>query len=522
MTLSAQKVAPVDGELSLSGSFAEIRSAHFHGGVDFRTGGVIGKPIRAVDDGYLSRVSVSPTGYGKAIYLNHPDGTTSVYAHLDSFEPRVARLVHSEQYAKRSFKVDFVPMDTIFFQKGEVIALSGNSGSSGGPHLHFEIRDTKSNLDINSAHYIKVNDNLAPEIRGIYLYQVDMYGHEERKGKFSVVKSGNSYTAKELRVNSGLFGIGLHVIDRMEGSTGKLGLYSMNVYADNELISSYKADTISFDQNRYVNVMGDYEAYLRNETVYRCFGTQWNSVIGCTSEFDGYMGVEQDSVVNVRVELADFNGNSSELRFNVRGDAPKKPSCDGVLWHVDEKNYARIECCKLNLDQTSLVRNIVVNAKVIVDTVRDLEIYSFVKSEEPLLKEAKITLMGEFDPKSVVCRVNGKNRLRPMSSEKCEEGLVARPTILGAYCVAIDTVAPKVTYRGTNARRVSFSVSDALSGVDKIEVLVNGQWTLYDYDPKFSALRISRDEIPFCDGRDKIEVKVVDVVGNIATCVVDI
>lgn len=518
----AQKIAPVEGELSLSGSFAEIRSAHFHGGVDFRTGGVIGKPIFAIDDGYVSRVSVSPIGYGNALYLNHPDGTTSVYAHLDSFDPCISELVRKEQYKQNSFKIDFSPADTIYFKKGEVIALSGNSGSSGGPHLHFEIRDTESNLDINAAHYIKVKDNIAPEIKGIYLYQVDMYGHEERMGKYSVVKSGNRYSSKDLKVRAGLFGIGLHVVDRMEGSTGKLGLYSMKVYADEQLISSYVADTISFDQNRHVNVVGDYEAYLRNETVYRTFGTQWNSVYGCASEFDGYLGVEQDSLVNVCVEISDYNGNISHLAFRVRGGESRQSSYDGVLWHSDEENYARVGCCKLSLDEASLIRNVVVNPKVIQDTVRDVEIYSFLDKEEPLLKPAKVILMGEFDSKSVVCRVNWKKRLRPIASERCDEGLSVAPTTLGAYCVVVDTVKPKIVYRGANTKRLNFSVADALSGVDTIEVLVNGVWTLYEYDAKYSALRIYRDEPTFMEGEDKIEIKVVDVVGNVATCSVNI
>ncbi len=518
----AQKIAPIEGELSLSGSFAEIRSAHFHGGVDFRTGGVVGKPILAIDDGYVSRVSVSPTGYGKAIYLNHPDGTTSVYAHLDRFDSRITQIVRKEQYAQRSFKVDFSPTDTIRFNKGEVIALSGNSGSSGGPHLHFEIRDTKSGLDINAAHYIKVNDNIAPEVKGIYLYQVDMFGHEERLGKYGVVKSGNRYSSKDLTVRAGLFGVGLHVVDRMEGSTGKLGLYLMKVYADEQLVSSYVADTISFDQNRHVNVVGDYEAYLRNETVYRTFGSQWNSVYGCSSEFDGYLGVEQDSVVNVRVEMSDYNGNSSCLTFRVKGGAFRQSSYNGVLWHSDEDNYARIGCCKLTLDEASLIRNVEVNPKVIQDTVRNIEIYRFLDKEEPLLKPARVMMMGEFDARSVVCRVGWKNSLRPIVSERSEKGLVFAPTILGAYCVVADTVQPKIVYRGVNATCVNFRVADALSGVDKIEVLVNGEWTLYEYDTKYSALYIYRDEPAFVAGEDRIEVKVVDVVGNIATCSINI
>ena len=146
----------------------------------------------------------------------------------------------------------------------------------------------------------------------------------------------------------------------------------------------------------------------------------------------------------------------------------------------------------------------------------------FLDKEEPVLKPAKVILMGEFDSKSVVCRVNWKKRLRPIASERCDEGLSVAPTTLGAYCVVVDTVKPKIVYRGANTKRLNFSVADALSGVDTIEVLVNGVWTLYEYDAKYSALRIYRDEPTFMEGEDKIEIKVVDVVGNVATCSVNI
>lgn len=513
--VDAQKIAPVDGVLSLSGSFAEIRSAHFHGGVDFRTGGVIGKPIKAVDDGYVGRVSVSPTGYGKAIYLVHPDGTMSVYAHLDRFESSLQKAVYNEQYRVKQFAVDFMPQDTIFYAKGNVIGLSGNSGSSGGPHLHFEIRDAATNLDLNSSHYIKVHDKIAPEIRGLYLYSVDMSGNESRSKKYSLIRNGNSYTINELRVPEGVFGVGLHVVDRMEGSTGKLGLYEMKLYADDNLVSRYIADTIDLEKGRFVNILGDYEAYSRKETVYRTFGAHWNSVIGCSAEFDGYMGVEQDSVVRVRVELTDYNGNKSHLAFNVRGGMKRKASPNGVIWHIDEYNYARVEECSLSLEAGSLIRSVPVAPKVIVDTLKDRVNYRFVSSEEPLLEPVRVTMRGEYTPKHVLCVVTDKGKVKPLKTEWYKDSLVAKSTILASYCVMQDTVAPKIDYRGKAGGRLLFMIADKHTGLSEMSVSVNGEWTLYDFDAKRNALRVELTEPTFGGGVDTVKVQIKDVVGNI-------
>lgn len=514
----AQKLPPVNCELSLSGSFAEIRKAHFHAGVDFRTGGVIGKQVIAVDDGYVSRVVVSPVGYGKAIYLNHPDGTTSVYAHLERFDARISEVVRTRQYQESSFAVDFMPEDTIYYSQGDVIALSGNSGSSGGPHLHFEIRDTKSEVVRNSAHYIKVSDGIAPDIRGLYIYELDIYGAERRRGAFSLTKDGNHYTRPRLSVPAGLFGVGVDVVDRMEGSTAKLGLYRLEVYADGNLISSYVADSITFEQNKCVNVVGDYEAYTNGrKTLYKTFGSHWNSVYGCSAEFDGYVGVEQDSIVEVKVVCSDYNGNVSTLEFDVLGEASKMVEYDGVLWHAEEDNMVRIGNCVLSVGKGSLIRNVPVSPKFSFNEEQQSVIYTFVTQEEPLLVNGRVVVLGAYDKRTVVCTVDKKGVRRPLKSEWYEDSIVALTSTLGRYGVMVDTVPPAVRYRGVWRKGLSFYVADTHMSVQDISVFVNGVWTLYDYDAKSGTVIVVPDEPSFIKGENRIEVRAMDVVGNDST-----
>lgn len=522
MGVYAQKIAPIQGVLSVSGSFAELRPAHFHGGVDYRTGGVIGKPVSVIDDGYISRVSVSPTGYGKALYVNHPDGTMSVYAHLDAFDSKIAELVRREQYEQKSFKVDFVPSDTIWYKKGDVIAKTGNTGSSGGPHLHFEVRETETNVLLNPSHFVQVSDRIAPEIKGVYLYKVDMSGVESSSRRYSVQRDGNRYSAGQLSIDAGVFGVGVYAVDRMEGSTGRLGVYMLKLYADGDLVSSYLADSVAFSQNRLVDLLGDYAAYSRRETVYKTFGRDWGALLGCTADFDGYLGVEQDSVVSLRLELSDFNGNTSVLSFSVKGGKPKRASRNAVVWYANEYNDARMHECCVSLCEASLIRNVVVRPEYFADTVKQREVYTFVASEEPLLKAAKVKMIGEYDKRAVVCRLNSKGGVVPMRTNWYVDSLVSESDVLGRYTVAIDSVAPNVQMRNTSTTRVNFTISDAMTGVQDIQVLVNGEWTLYEYDPKKRALYVNRKEPAFNGVNDIVELRVVDVVGNSSQIVITI
>jgi murein DD-endopeptidase MepM/ murein hydrolase activator NlpD len=195
---------PLDGVLRLSGNFGEVRSNHFHAGLDLKTDGAEGKAVHAIADGHIVRVNVSPTGYGKALYVEHPDGKTSVYAHLREFGAEVNAYVKQQQYAEEKFAVDLtIPKGKFVVKRGDVIAKSGNSGGSGGPHLHFEIRDTESQAPLNPLdHGFKVADDNAPEMQRLWIYNHAKNGHVDgltHERAFELERKGNAYTIKGKR-----------------------------------------------------------------------------------------------------------------------------------------------------------------------------------------------------------------------------------------------------------------------------------------------------------------------------------
>jgi len=165
-------ISPIKPPFFFAGDFGELRPSHFHSGLDFRTQGKTGLPVYAVKDGYISRIGISPTGYGNALYMNHSDGTTSVYGHLSKFHPQIQEYLTGKQYDRESFQINLtLSSDKFIFKKGEIIAWTGNSGSSGGPHLHFEIRDTRSERAFNPIfNHLGITDNSAPKIIALYCY----------------------------------------------------------------------------------------------------------------------------------------------------------------------------------------------------------------------------------------------------------------------------------------------------------------------------------------------------------------
>ena len=322
---------PFDFPLYLSGNFGELRSNHFHGGLDFKTQGVVGKPLLAIADGYISKVTVTPGGYGNALYLTHDNGYTSVHGHLDRFLPEIARLVHEKQYAEQSFVVtlEFAP-EEFPVRQGDVVAYAGNSGYSFGPHLHMEIRTTDTNEPIDPLPFYKdkITDNIAPRATRIMVYG------DEYKGKVALNKpiKGATEINGKIIVNCqlsivncleawGRISTAISANDYMNGTNNNYGVRYVRLYVDDRLVSSSDVDRFSFDENRLINSWTDYaEQRTTGRWYMRASIAENNELRMLRADTDrGWVTINEERDYHFRYELEDLYGNRSVYRFVVRG-----------------------------------------------------------------------------------------------------------------------------------------------------------------------------------------------------------
>lgn len=510
----------------LSGNFGELRDAHFHSGLDYKTEGREGLPVICVKDGVLARVKVSATGYGNALYVKHDDGYTTVYGHLQRFVSRVEEKVRDIQYAKESFAIDEnFEAEAIVFKAGDTIAYSGNSGSSMGPHLHFEVRSTRDERPLNPLLFLKIEDKMGPNLRALYLYEFSEEGVLSGRRHVMVKNTGNrNYNAGKVRLPAGKIGVGVQADDYMNGSWNKLGLYELKLWAGGQWVSRMKMDTVSFDQNVLVNEVKDFQLYRENKVVYTTFGNYRGELPGVFTSIDhGFITLYPDSTLQVRLELRDINGNVSKLFFELIGREKEREieRTGKVVWSNREEH--RVVCGNyvLELEADALQYPISCEPQLVScrrDSIETMEVFCLSKEEWPLLKRGKLQVKGLFAEKSVLCLVGKGEKLLPMKTWQSDSGLAAYPNVLGRYTVSRDTVAPLIDYLGKVAgKRVRFKIKDELTGIASYRVEVNGKWCLFSYDAKKDILEGRLSEPAFVKGKNKVVLKVTDGVGNIAT-----
>lgn len=522
ISLKAQQreiIKPLGLPVSLSGNFGELRATHFHAGVDFRTGGREGVPVLCVKDGYVARVRVSPVGYGQALYMEHPDGTTTVYGHLQRYNDRIGQAVCMRQYQLSSFELDEdMREQELFFKQGDTIAFSGNTGSSGGPHLHFEVRDTKTEKLINPLHFYDIKDALPPVVKGVYLYQISELGCVGRMAMRQVKQSAaGQYVCAGVTIPAGKVGVAVWAEDFMNNSQSKLGIYKLEVRVADSLITLMVVDTLVFEQSCFINEIKDFDRYKQRQTVYRCFGNYLNRVAGVWSEDKGYIEVPEGKSVQVKVTLSDINGNRSVLKITLTGGKrSEKVENPEDVWQYRKAYNLEIPGCQLAIDTNSLLYSVKNVFRVERDSVRRRDVFVVGEGEIPLQSKIKLSLRGRYDQKTVICETDGKSGLYPLKTGRDSLGIFAYIGCLGKYTAVKDTEAPKITYLGmSDDRKLKFRIKDDLSGITAYGVEVNGKWCLHVYDAKTATLSCSADEPVFIKGeKNEVKVWVEDRVGN--------
>lgn len=525
---------PLDIPLYLSGNFGELRTDHYHSGVDIKTQGVIGKKVYASASGYISRIKVSPWGYGKALYITHPNGYTTVYAHLYRFMPKIDSLVQSWQYAKESFEIDTLleKSKILSVERGELIALSGNSGSSGGPHLHYEIRKTVTEEPVNPLLMgLKVKDNRLPVIRKLYIYPLaenaTINGRREKKVcVVSYQKGRYTLQSKQPLILSGKIGFAIDARDYMSYTKNYYGVYDLQLFIDGGLQHHFTFDTISFEDNRCLNAHIDYEVFVNTKNrVHKAFHEYNHHESFCKVSNNGII-FNDEKWHEVKIQVADVGGKQVELIFSVQGKPMKVQKIEPIypewLFYIpNQKQYGNLI---LKIPSFALFTNY---KKWSIDSVpsKHRQAYSMeykVKEcEVPLAKSAKVCIkpfpIAKLLQKKLYVARKTKEKYLALKTKWKDGHLVGSTKTIGCFVVLLDTIAPEIQEWGKRSQksRVRFKIQDHLSGVKSYNVTVNGKWHPFDYDAKRDLLSFDLARLKKIENRPyKIVVTVTDNCGN--------
>ena len=521
---------------ALAGSFGELRANHFHSGMDYRTNQREGYPVYAIADGYISRLRVQNSGFGLALYINHPNGYTSVYGHLQRFGPKIAQQVKSIQYQKKSYELDEFPNSQFLpVRKGDVIAYTGNTGSSGGPHLHFEIRDTKTEATINPQLFgLEIPDNIPPVIYSMYVYRLNKKPFNEfiPKQYFQVIGgSGNYHLNKVNTINlSGEIGFGIITTDKHNGASGTNGVYSITLELDGQPVYTSVLEKFSFENSKAVNAHIDYPTYINTRrSIQKSFVDSGNPLkIYYNLVNNGKIEFTDGRLHRLKYIVTDSKGNKSTLAFNVQADVKAVISTPEPVRGAFDYSYAtpnefNTEEIKVIIPKGSLYNDLnftykrlpkpAVNAYSAVHQIHNnltplhagFELW--IKADSTLDKHQQKALI--------------VNTARSSQGGYFENGYVkAKPRNFGSYFITVDTIPPTITpvniANGKNMNgisKMSFKIRDNLSGIKSFNGYIDGRWILMEFDTKSASLWHTFDERT-APGKHTLEIIVTDMKDN--------
>lgn len=534
--------SPVNREFKLSGTFGELRTNHFHAGLDIKSSnGIAGDPVYASYDGYISRIKVEEFGYGNVLYVDHPNGFTTVYAHLDRFAPEIEQFVKDAQYKAESFEVDLEPAKGKFpVTQKQQLGIMGNTGSSYGAHLHFEIRHTDNQVPINPLHFgFDVFDQKPPVVQQLIAYEYDQTGQLLRSYVMQpdFVSPGQYKFDQPIETGVPMIAFGLRTYDIQDGASNQNGVYRIQCNVDDEPSFSFAMDEIPFEQARYINAHIDYQKKVNEDKFFhRCHPLEGNKLKIYTTGVDrGMIHLNAEQPRQIILTASDYNGNSSTLTFQVVRNMdlltkiPSTPPYQTIAG-PDEVSILSQPGIQVVWPKGSFYEKTPLNIEMIPSEGAGSFSPSYALSpvDAPVHYYFDVNIEGLSVPerlrdKVFIARCEPNGRIVNCGGKWVGNNLTTGVRQLSTYAIMADTIPPSISVlhfgpKMTGWNRMAFKISDNFNIKDRgrdllYDAWVDGKWVLMSLDGKTGILTHLFDG-RILPGEHTLVLKVTDDRGN--------
>ena len=520
---------PLDSDLILNGTFGELRSSHFHSGIDFKTRFKEGLEVYSSADGYVSRISIKHGGFGKALYINHPNGYTTVYAHLKNFNKEIEGYIKALQYRKKSYQIErYLKKDELKVLKNQVIGNSGNTGSSFGPHLHFETRKTSNQKALNPKLFkFKIKDTRSPYVSSVYFYKFDSLNNRSKPYEIKLKKINDSLIMADELSLDGRLAFGLAGFDRQDMAMNKNGIYKFSSFFNENKNIEFKFDSFFFEESIKIKTLIDYEFYVKNKKrIVKLFKDSGNNLSIYNNNNSGIIEIK-NPINEYKIEVSDFDGNKTVIIIPI-----KKTKSDYFLNIKDEtfetnteiknnKEYnLNFKNSEIKISKNTFLQDVELKVEEFKDSLKILNPYL------PVFKNLKIGLFNKEPNKGDYLAVRDFKGNESFASVKIDNKnyFTVKTKSLGTYFIKNDSISPKIKLHNfknkdwiSNKNTIRIKISDEDSGIKKYDVKINGKWMLFEYEYKKNELFYNFDSYFENKRENLIEVIVEDMTGNKTT-----
>jgi hypothetical protein len=524
---------PIGIPIQLSGNFGEVRNEHFHMGLDIRTGRKENLPIYASASGYISRIKIERYGYGRAIYIKHPNGYTTLYAHLNNFYDTLHNYVKTKQYTEQKWEQDFEFAPNQFpVVKGQFIAFSGNTGGSRGAHLHFEIRNEQGD-NVNPLLFnLNIEDSMPPVIENFFVYDRRVSTYRISPTEISIVKNKDGYATKDsiIYVSSSTISFGIAAQDVTNTSPFKFGIYQAEVWADSVMAFAFRLNDFSYNDSRYVNGCIDYVVtHNKGATIQHLSKLPGNLLhIFSANTGNGIIALKDTTVKQIEIIIKDVAGNASTLFLRVQ----KNDSLAAVQHQFNEEVFVPNAAVQYNKQDIQLYFNeaafydtIPLNLTVSNGFSKTAVSKEFLLSPQMPVHNSyvvKLPLTETIDDSlknKVVVLLKNKSFAQAKIPDWNNNMASTSFDRLGTICLVLDTVPPTIQPVGwkdnftfNNQTQLVVQVKDAISDIKKYTAILDSQWVLFS----------RKNDLFICDfdehcglGKHQLTILAEDIVGNI-------